>query len=122
MKIASMILLGLGALFCGLIGIKWLGDISDLASIMGGSSAPASLVSEISNLKYAAILLVVSLFTGIIGIVLTAKGKSKLASYIVLPVIMIAVFFHVKSLAPGFLLILGGVLAYFVKDNSVAKA
>lgn len=122
MKIATRILLGLGALFCGLIGIKWMGDISDLSSIMGGSSAPASLLNEISNLKYASILLIISLFTGIIGIVLTVKGKSKLASYIVLPVIMIAVFFHVKALAPGFLLIIGGVLAYFIKDNSVAKA
>lgn len=122
MKIATLILLGLGALFCAFIGIKWLSDLSELNSIMGGRGAPSSLLAEMANLKYAAIFLVLSFIAGIGGIVLTVKGKYKLASYVVLPVIMIATFFQVKALAPGFLLMIGGVLAYFIKDNSAANA
>lgn len=118
MKIATMILGILGGVAAAGLGFKWMSDINanaailQMAEAMAGNSAE---VSQFKSLQTAAYLLIGFGVLSIIAAIMVGKLKKISAGILVIAAVVPAIFAP-QSLIFTFLLIIAGILAFFVKD------
>ena len=127
MKIATIILVILGAIASFALGITWLSDYNDykteistvnemLAGI-GSDSDIAKDLKEVETMRNCAYALIACGFIALVAVFLMGK-IGKIAAIIILAAGIVPAIFYLKALAFTFLLVIAGILAFFVKPRA----
>ena len=117
MRIAALILGILGGIIAAALGIVWLSDYYELEKTVGMARALGADTAELDRLVYAAYLLLASFALGIAGGILALKHKGRVAAALMMLGPIAAGVLAPKSLVFSFLLLIGGLLAFFVKGR-----
>ena len=86
----------------------------DLARSAGASMA------ELDKIVTAGYMLVGSMVAGIVGGILAMMGKGKIAALLMLAGVIVPAIWAPKSLVFTFLLLIGGIVCFFVKPKSAS--
>src|SRR5262249_34033332 len=112
MRIAAIILGILGGLLAAMLGVRWLGDASDMRQTIDAMRAAGADTSSIDSLVRGGYCLLLALGLGIAGAVLTIKNNGKLAGVLmIVGAVLPVVFAGAKVLVFTSLLLLGGIFA-----------
>lgn len=131
MKIAVMIIGLIGAIAVLGLGAKWISDynslhdkiqaVQTLANAVGKNDILAAGLKKMDSLKVAGYLMVLGGLASIIASLLLNKLK-KISAAIFIASALVPAFFAPQSLLFGFLLIIAGSLAFFIKPKEAALA
>jgi hypothetical protein len=111
MKTVGMILGILGGIIAAALGFKWLSDANSLKQLINTARQAGANMTELDKLIKAAYLLIGALGAGIIGGVLTVKGRGKVGGVVMIVGAVAPAIFAPKALVFTFILLLGGVLS-----------
>ncbi|SHI20034.1 hypothetical protein SAMN02745823_03324 [Sporobacter termitidis DSM 10068] len=126
MRIAVLILVILGAAASFILGIKWLSDfsaykaeiaaVSELSEEISSDPEIAKAMKDVVTLKNCAYVLLAGGIVALAAVFLMGK-LGKISAVIILAAGIVPAFFSPMSLAFTWLLLLGGILAFFVKPK-----
>lgn len=128
MKIAVIIIVILGAIASFILGITWLSDFNDYKAeiavvneIADISSDPelSQALKDMEAMRNCAYALIACAIIALVAVFLMAK-IGKIAAAIILAAGVIPVFLSTESLLFTSLLVIGGILAFFVKPKAQA--
>lgn len=126
MKIAVTIIVILGALASFILGVTWLSDFNDYKTEMAAvnemsteiNSDPeiSKALQEVETLRNCAYALIACAIIALVTVFLIGK-IGKIAAVIILAAGIVPAFFSPMSLLFTSLLVIGGILAFFVKPK-----
>jgi hypothetical protein len=112
MRNAAIVLGIVGGIVAALFGMKWLGDANEMKDMIESLRAMGADTTEIDALIRGGYCLILSLFLGVGGSVLTLKNNGKLGGALMLAgVVLPFLFVGGKAIVTSFFLLLGGILA-----------
>lgn len=118
MRIAAFVLGILGGLLAAFLGIKWLGDASELSQTIESLRNSGADTSQIDSMVRGGYCLLLALVLGIAGGLLTLKDKGKLGgALMIFGAVLPAFFAGGKVLVFTFFLLLGGLFALMAKPR-----
>jgi hypothetical protein len=127
MKVATIIIVILGVLACIGLGIMWEIDVSEAAKLIDetNESLQVNINTEevdaiISAEKNGAIALFIGGAISLISVLLMGKLK-KISALLILVSAIVPAIFNPGALLATFLLIIGAILAFFVKPKTQAS-
>jgi hypothetical protein len=122
MRILGLILGILGGLLAGCLGWKWLDDANHVKAMMDVARSAGANMAELDKTVMAGRMLIGSMAAGIVGGILAMMGKGKIAALLMLAGAIVPAIWAPKSLIFTFLLIIGGIVCFFVKSRQAAGA
>ncbi len=129
MRVAVIIIVILGALASIGLGAKWISDYNSLKSEVTAATDTADELgidikdelNDVKDLMNCAYALVVGGIVAVVSVILIGKLK-KLSAVLILVSAIVPAVLSPLSLVATFLLIIGGILAFFVKPKVQAAA
>lgn len=124
MRVAVSIIVIIGALLTAALGIKWISDYNDNKAViqqtLDGSGLDESDIPELKDLKDMVNAAYVMVACGIIAFisVFFIKKLGKITTLILLASGIVPIIMESDSLIVTFLILLGGVLSFFVKPKA----
>jgi len=118
MRKAALVLGILGGIAAGILGMKWLGDASDLRELIDLARSAGADTAEIDRLVMAAYALIGAMVLGIVGGVLALKGQGKIAGGLMLLGVIVPAVLAPKSLVFTFILLIGGLVSLMAKPEA----
>ena len=131
MRIATIVLAILGAIFSVALGLKWRGDYNDGKAIVDASAVIASAAGAAGNetmanaalfekLGTAAILLIVAGALGVVAAGLVAKRKELPAAGLLFVAVIAPLIYSGKTLLTTSLLAIAAILAFLASRKTTA--
>jgi hypothetical protein len=120
MRILGLILGILGGLLAGRFGWKWLDDANHAKAIMDAARNLNVSTAQLDKAVTAAYMLIGSMGAGILGGILAMMGKGKIAALLMLAGVIVPAIWAPQSLVFTFLLLIGGIVCFFVKPKQAA--
>lgn len=125
MRITGLILGIVGGVVAGLLGMIWLRDYYSMKDQLEAAASLSQAVggdvtAQLQQLVTAAYLLLGSLLLGIVGGILAFMGKGKIAGPLMLLGALLPAIFAPKALVFTALLVIAGVVSFFVKPRRQA--
>lgn len=117
MRILGLILGILGGVGAGLLGMKWMGDADSLKASIEAARKLGANMAELDKLATASYMLIGAMVAGIIGGILAMMGKGKIAALLMLAGAILPAIWAPRSLVGTFLLVIGGIVCFFVKPR-----
>ncbi len=121
MRILGLILGILGGLLAGCLGWKWLDDANHAKAMLDVARSAGVNMAELDKTVMAGRMLIGSALAGIVGGILALMGKGKIAALLMLAGAIVPAIWAPKSLIFSFLLIIGGIVCFFVKPRQTAS-
>jgi hypothetical protein len=120
MRILGLILGILGGLAAGFLGMKWMGDAESLKTSIEAARKLGANMADLDKVATASHVLIGSMVAGIVGGILAMMGKGKIAALLMLAGAIVPAIWVPKSLVFTFLLVLGGIVCFFIKPRPTA--
>jgi hypothetical protein len=120
MRIAGLILGILGGLLAGFLGMKWMGDADSLKGQIELARKMGVNMADLDKMVTASYMLIGAMVAGIVGGILAMMGKGKIAAVLMLAGAIVPAIWVPKSLIFTCLLLLGGIVCFFVKPRQSA--
>jgi hypothetical protein len=120
MRILGLILGILGGLLAGCLGWKWLDDANHMKTMIDVARSAGASMAELDKTVMAGRMLIGSMVAGIVGGILAMMGKGKIAALLMLAGAIVPAIWAPKSLVFTFLLVIGGIVCFFVKPRAGA--
>lgn len=120
MRILGLILGILGGLAAGFLGMKWMGDANSLKASIEAARKLGANMAELDKMATASYMLIGAMVAGIVGGILAMMGKGKIAALLMLAGAIVPAIWAPKSLIFTFLLVIGGIVCFFVKPRAAA--
>lgn len=120
MRILGLILGILGGLLAGCLGWKWLDDANHVKAMIDLARNSGANMAVLDKTVTAAYMLIGGMGAGIVGGILAMMGKGKIAALLMLAGAIVPAIWAPKSLAFTFLLVIGGIVCFFVKPRAAA--
>lgn len=120
MRILGLILGILGGLAAGFLGMKWMGDADSLKASIEAARKMGANMAELDKVATASHMLIGAMVAGIVGGILAMMGKGKIAALLMLAGAIVPAIWVPKSLIFTFLLIIGGIVCFFIKPRPTA--
>jgi hypothetical protein len=122
MRILGLILGILGGLLAGCLGWKWLDDANHMKTMIDVARSAGVSMADLDKTVTAGRMLIGSMGAGIVGGILAMMGKGKMAALLMLAGVIVPAIWAPKSLVFTFLLLIGGIVCFFVKPRQSAGA
>jgi hypothetical protein len=122
MRILGLILGILGGLLAGCLGWKWLDDANHMKAMIDVARSAGVSMADLDKTVTAGRMLIGSMGAGIVGGVLAMMGKGKIAALLMLAGVIVPAIWAPKSLVFTFVLLIGGIVCFFVKPRQGAGA
>ncbi|HMG06565.1 MAG TPA: hypothetical protein VK581_13980 [Chthoniobacterales bacterium] len=120
MRILGLILGIFGGLAAGFLGMKWMGDANHLKASIDFARKMGVNMAELDKMATASYMLICAMVAGIVGGILAFMGKGKIAAILMLAGGILPAIWAPKSLIFTCLLLLGGIVCFFVKPRQTA--
>jgi hypothetical protein len=120
MRILGLILGILGGLLAGCFGWKWLDDINHAKAMLDLARSAGRNMADVDTTVMACRMLIGSMGAGIVGGILAMMGKGKIAALLMLAGAIVPAIWMPRSLGATFLLLIAGVVCFFVKPKRAA--
>jgi hypothetical protein len=122
MRILGLILGILGGLAAGYLGMKWMGDANSLKASIDAARKMGVNMAELDKMATASYMLIGAAVAGIVGGILAMMGKGKIAALLMLAGVIVPAIWAPKSLVFTCLLLIGGIVCFFVKPRQSVGA
>jgi hypothetical protein len=117
MRILGLILGILGGLAAGFLGMKWMGDANHLKASIDFARKMGVNMAELDKMATASYMLIGAMVAGIVGGILAFMGRGKIAAVLMLAGAILPAIWAPKSLIFTCLLLLGGIVSFFIKPR-----
>ena len=100
--------------------MKWMGDANSLKTSIDAARKLGVNMAELDKLVTAGYILMGSMVAGIVGGILAMMGREKIAALLMLAGVIVPAILAPKSLVFTGLLLIGGIVCFFVKPKQAA--
>jgi hypothetical protein len=100
--------------------MKWMGDADSLKTSIEAARKLGANMAELDKMATASYMLIGAMVAGAVGGILAMMGKGKIAALLMLAGAIVPAIWAPKSLIFTFLLLIGGIVSFFVKPRQTA--